>query len=343
MAVTLDPVSSPTKNSKPTFSGTGGTAPGDLGTVTVLIYSGPAATGTPVRSLPVSLTSGSYSVAPTTALVDGTYTAQTTQSDLAGDTGTSAPRTFLADTVAPTASLTTAPPTINAASAGGSSTSLTVTYADSGSGINTASLSASNVAVSNGAAVSGFSRNGNAVTYTITAPSGSLPAGTILDAGVPSGSVTFYANGNPLRTVNLRGGTASYSTSTLPAGSDTITASYSGDANFAPASTSRVQTVNAAATSVALISSANPSVFGRQVTFTATVSAVAPGGGTPNGTVTFYADSSLLGPAVKLDSNGKGVFTTSALNVGRRTITAVYAGSTSFSGSNGNMILAVNL
>ncbi|MGA2068682.1 MAG: lamin tail domain-containing protein, partial [Thermoguttaceae bacterium] len=50
--------------------------------------------------------------------------------------------TWVMDTTPPTAIVTTAPPTINAAGAGSSSTTLTVTYADSGSGINPASLSA---------------------------------------------------------------------------------------------------------------------------------------------------------------------------------------------------------
>ena len=58
--------------------------------------------------------------------------------------------------------------------AAGSSTSLTVTFADAGSGIDPASLSSSNLAASNGATVAtvtAVSINGNAVTYTIAAPS----------------------------------------------------------------------------------------------------------------------------------------------------------------------------
>ncbi|MGA2068975.1 MAG: lamin tail domain-containing protein, partial [Thermoguttaceae bacterium] len=55
---------------------------------------------------------------------------------------TNAATTWVMDTTPPTAIVTTAPPTINAAGAGSSSTTLTVTYADSGSGINPASLSA---------------------------------------------------------------------------------------------------------------------------------------------------------------------------------------------------------
>ncbi len=78
--------------------------------------------------------------------------------------------------------MTVGPPTyINAGSAGDGSTSLTVTYADAYSQIDAASLSASNLAASNGttvAPVSGVSIDGNTVTYTIAAPSGTWGAST---------------------------------------------------------------------------------------------------------------------------------------------------------------------
>ena len=86
--------------------------------------------------------------------------------------------TWFLDTTPPTASLTTAPPTITSTSAAASTTSLTVTYADSISGINAATFSTANLAVTNGATVSAYSANGNAVTYTITAPSGTWGAST---------------------------------------------------------------------------------------------------------------------------------------------------------------------
>ncbi|WP_420239809.1 Ig-like domain repeat protein [Telmatobacter bradus] len=55
---------------------------------------------------------------------------------------------------------------------------------------------------------------------------------------VPSGTVTFYANGTELTTVTVSaGGTATYSSETLSSGTNVITATYSGDSYFA-ASTS---------------------------------------------------------------------------------------------------------
>src|SRR5262249_16486499 len=49
-------------------------------------------------------------------------------------------------------------------------------------------------------------------------------------------------------------------------------------------STALSQTVSKASTTAAVLSSANPSVVGQSVTFTTTISVVAPGGGTPTGT-----------------------------------------------------------
>ncbi len=95
-----------------------------------------------------------------------------TSSDFAGnvDTGAGPSTTVTVDTVVPTASLSAAPPNLNSSSAAATTTTLTVTYADSGSGINTSTFGTANISVNNGATVTGFTPNGNAVTYTITAP-----------------------------------------------------------------------------------------------------------------------------------------------------------------------------
>jgi sugar lactone lactonase YvrE len=70
---------------------------------------------------------------------------------------------------------------------------------------------------------------GQAVTFTTTV--GAQDPGV----GTPTGTVQFYIDGNPAGgPVSIGGsGTAMFSTATLPVGVHTITASYSGDANFA--------------------------------------------------------------------------------------------------------------
>ena len=131
---------------------------------------------------------------------------------------------------------------------------------------------------------------GQSVTFTATVKA-VLPG-----SGTPTGSIAFLEGSNALGTATLSGGKATFKTSALPTGSDTITVSYSGDGNFLT-STSRplAQTVNQAATTSRVTSSANPSVFGESVTFTATVKAVAPGSGTPTGSVAFLDGSTTLG------------------------------------------------
>jgi hypothetical protein len=98
---------SSTADTTPTFGGVGGTAAGDAATVTVKVYAGPTATGTPVRTLNAAVgAGGAYSVDGTPALDPGTYTAQAQQQDSAGNTGLSQASTFtVLDTVAPTVSL----------------------------------------------------------------------------------------------------------------------------------------------------------------------------------------------------------------------------------------------
>jgi hypothetical protein len=62
--------------------------------------------------------------------------------------------------------------------------------------------------------------------------------------GAVTGTVTFKLGSTTLATVPTSGGVASYTTSSLPSGSDVITATYNGSTNLAKSSTSITQTVN---------------------------------------------------------------------------------------------------
>ena len=95
-----------TNHSTPTFSGTAGTTAGDLPAVTLKVYTGSTATGTPTQTLTATASGGVWSVAASSKLPDGTYTAQASQSDKAGNTGTSTPGTFTIFTVGPTVTIT---------------------------------------------------------------------------------------------------------------------------------------------------------------------------------------------------------------------------------------------
>src|SRR6185437_12179001 len=96
------------------------------------------------------------------------------------------------------------------------------------------------------------------------------------------------------------------------------------------------QVVDRSATSTAVASSLNPSAYGQSVTFVATVSASAPGAGTPTGTVTFLDGGTPIGTGSL--SGGVARFATSELAVGSHTITAIYSGDGNFAGSDGAQI-----
>ena len=163
---------------------------------------------------------------------------------------------------------------------------------------------------------------GTAVTLTATVTS---PV-----TGPPTGTVTFQDGASMLGTGTLSGGTATFTTSGLTAGTHSIAAIYGGNANFAGSTSPAVmQTVNKAANSTSVASSNNPSIFGTAVTFTATVMSSATGA--PTGTVTFQDGAATLGTGML--SGGTATLSTSALAGGAHSITAVYAGDTNFASS----------
>jgi hypothetical protein len=169
---------------------------------------------------------------------------------------------------------------------------------------------------------------GQSVTFTATV------AAVLPGAGTPTGTVTFLDGASNIGTGTLNGsGVATFTTSTLAVGSHTITASYATDGNFNSSSgplSGNPQVVSTGTSTTAVISSINPSVFGQTVTFTATVSP-----STATGTVTFKDGVTTLG-SMSLTS-GSASFAISALAVGNHTITAVYGGDGSFSGSTGSL------
>jgi VCBS repeat-containing protein len=101
--------------------------------------------------------------------------------------------------------------------------------------------------------------------------------------------------------------------------------------NLSGTATSRAATLTviSPATTTALVSSQNPSVFGQAVTFSVTVSSPA---GTPTGTVTFLDGATSIGTGT-LDSSARAALSISSLAVGPHSITAVYSGDGNFSGS----------
>src|SRR5436189_3048644 len=164
---------------------------------------------------------------------------------------------------------------------------------------------------------------GQAVTLTATV------APVAPDTIAPTGTVTFKDGPTTLGTVTLVNGSASLVTAALTVGAHSLTASYSGDLEFA-ASTSavRTQTVNPGPTATTLTTTPNPSVVGQAVTLSTTVTALAPAVGLPTGTVTFRDGATVLGTVTLI--NGSASLVTSTLTVGTHPLTATYNGSATF-------------
>jgi len=105
-------------------------------------------------------------------------------------------------------------------------------------------------------------------------------------------------------------------------------------ANGLKGATSTMFTVNQGKTAVTLVSSTNSLVYGQSVTFTATVSPVAPAAGMPSGTVIFKDGGTTLGTGA-LNAYGVAAITTNKLSAATatRSITALYSGNTNFTSS----------
>lgn len=156
------PADGATVGGQPTFSGKGATGFGAGDHVTVSVYSGSSASGSPVQTLSAPVGSdGTYSVAPSSTLADGQYTAVAGQDDLAGGHGSSAANTFTISSTPPALTLDalsskplkTATPTLqgNAATGNGASTTVSVLIYVGGSATGTAVRQLSGTRSSSGA------------------------------------------------------------------------------------------------------------------------------------------------------------------------------------------------
>ncbi|MBU2694996.1 Ig-like domain-containing protein [Pimelobacter sp. 30-1] len=147
--------------------------------------------------------------------------------------------------------------------------------------------------------------------------------------GTPTGTVRFEADGTLLdEPVAIdSAGQARLVTTRIPVGTHQITAVYSGDAEFADAtSPARAVVVNRGDVTVELTSAYNPVVAGEDVVLDVAVRSSAAGAGVPTGEVQLYAGAQALGGPVALDHRGTARLTTDELPVGTHRVHAVYLG-----------------
>ncbi len=152
-----------------------------------------------------------------------------------------------------------------------------------------------------------------------------LPELTFSYAGFLNGETASVVTGTPSVTTTA---TASSNAGTYPitlAPGSLAAESY--DLIFA----NGTLTINPANTTLTLVSDAPSALVGQNVIFTAILAAVAPGTGTPTGTITFKNGAATLGTTEL--TNGQASFSTNQLAIGTHSITASYAGTANFNAS----------
>ena len=163
---------------------------------------------------------------------------------------------------------------------------------------------------------------------------------SVYSSGFPDGGTVQFKDGgtnlgSPVA-VNANG-VASLSAPALSIGSHSITAVYSGTANFLSSTSNTViQVVHPKSTAGVLTSSLNPSNFGQSVTFKDSVYSVYTIGPPDGGTVQFKDGAANLGSAVTVSPTGVATLTISNFNAATHVITAVYSGTANFLGSISN-------
>ncbi len=337
-------------------------------TGTVTFYDGTTALGTGTLSSGKATLSTSFSTAGThsvTAVYGGSTTYATSTSSAVSITVTS---TKTATTTALTASTTT--PAVGAsvtltATVSPSAATGTVTFMSGTTSLGTGTLSSGVATLTTSFATAGTdsltavyagsttyaTSTSSAVSITVTstktATTTALTASTTTPAvgasvtltatvspSAATGTVTFYSGTTSLGTGTLSSGVATLTTSFATAGTDSLTAVYAGSTTYATSTSSAVSitvTSTKTATTTALTASSTTPAVGASVTLTATISPSAA-----TGTVTFYSGTTSLGTGTL--SSGVATLTTSFATAGTDSLTAVYAGSTTYATSTSSAV-----
>jgi len=242
--------------------------------------------------------------------------------------------------------------TISSPPAGASAPTGAVTFYDGASSIGTgaisgttATLTTSTLAVGAHTITAGWVGSANysavtsgAITQTVNLATPTLSVATSTTQSVYGGSVTFTAtisNGltgpvifydgstTQIGSASVSGTTAKLTTTTLTAGTHSITAKWAGNTDYKGVTSSAItQTVAKATPTLSLATSLTPSIFGGSVTFTATISSG------PAGTITFLDGGSSIGTGTI--SGKTATFGTTSLAGGVHSLTASWAGNTNY-------------
>jgi len=226
----------------------------------------------------------------------------------------------------------------------GQNCTVSVTFAPTAVGTNSSTISVTDTVGTQTESVSGTGTPATSTTTLVSSLNPSLSGQSVTFTATvsgfsPTGTVAFTSNTTAISgcsAVTLTASlTAVCTTTTLPVGTDTIAANYSGDTNNNPSSNSPglSQVVNAKWPSTTkVVPSLNPSTYGQAVTFTATVTS---SGSTPTGTMAFTANSVTISgcSAVTLTGSATAACNTTSLGAGTDSIVATYSGDTTHASS----------
>jgi hypothetical protein len=294
----------------------------------------------------------SVTCTPTSEPVGGTTTCTATVSDTGGGTPLSPGGTVSFNTdssgnfttpsctlVTATASTSTCTDDYTPSAVGSGTHTISVTYSGDASNAPASSSGAGNQAltVTQANTTTGVAADNNPavvgqlVTYTATL---TIPAGGVAATGTyafTDNTVTIPGCGS----APIFGTTATCSTTYTAAGTHTIVATYSGDVNYITSNGSMSETIDKAATTTTLSSSAGSAVTGQAITLTAQVTATLPGTGTPTGTVTFSDGGTAIAAcsAQPVDGTGMATCTTGLPTAGSHNLTATYNGDGGYASS----------
>jgi len=169
------------------------------------------------------------------------------------------------------------------------------------------------------------------VTITAAVANGPNAAGGSEITAAPTGTITFAQDGVVVSTLPVSSsGTAALQVASLPAGTHTFVATYSGDAtDLASASTPLNEVVQLRATTDALTTSASSLTGGQQLTLISVVKW--NGATTPTGSVTFFNGTSSLATAA-VDPTGVATVTV-LLSGTSANLSSSYSGDASYAPS----------
>ncbi len=164
-------------------------------------------------------------------------------------------------------------------------------------------------------------------------------------SGTPDGSVTVRSGSATVCTITLAPGSGSCTlpATEFPPGTAPLTATYTGNTDFAPStSAAKTLTVSKATTTTTLSLSATKVTYGHEQAGQVSVTVAPQYSGTPGGTVTIKSGTATVCTITLTSGKGSCTLTATRLTAGTAPLTATYTGSTDFAPSTSAKILTVS-